>query len=158
MHRIREVRMREGISIRCASKRMGVTARVARLQERAGTDLRLSDLQRWQAALSVPLAELLVDDCEISQFALSRSKLVLVMKTAQAIREISLDNSRVARLVDTMIGQLCRVMPELKGVIAWNVTGPRTGVELGRVEGNIFQSEIDLQDDDDIAWNHADHQ
>ena len=83
---------------------------------------------------------------------------MLVMKTAQAIREISLDNSRVARLVDTMIGQLCRVMPELKGVIAWNVTGPRTGVELGRVEGNIFQSEIDLQDDDDIAWNHADHQ
>ena len=50
LHRIQEVRLQQGMSLRTASRHLGLDVRTIRAQEQATSDLRLSDLYRWQAA------------------------------------------------------------------------------------------------------------
>ena len=52
LHRIRTVRLREGVSLRSAARQMGsdVAAKLAELQEQESTDLRLSDLAQVAGA------------------------------------------------------------------------------------------------------------
>ena len=50
-HRIAAVRQEQGMSLRSVSRRLGVDVRDLRYQECETTDLRLSDLYRWQKAL-----------------------------------------------------------------------------------------------------------
>src|ERR1700759_2598119 len=86
LHRIQQVRRRQGISMRTASRRLGLDARTIELQERETTDLRLSDLHRWQVALEVPVSELLVEaDDPLVGSVRDRARLVRIMKTATAI-------------------------------------------------------------------------
>jgi len=59
LHRIEEVRKRQGLSLRSASRQMSVDVRVLREQEQPESDLRLSELMRWQGVLGVPASELL---------------------------------------------------------------------------------------------------
>ena len=59
LHRIREVRLQQGVSLRSAARHMQSDVRTLRSQEQESTDLRLTDLRRWQKALEVPLSELL---------------------------------------------------------------------------------------------------
>ena len=61
MHRIRTVRLQQGVSLRSASRQTGTEVRKLRAQEDEGADLRLSDLHKWSKALDVPLSELLVE-------------------------------------------------------------------------------------------------
>jgi len=61
LHRIKQVRRRQGISMRTAVRRLGLDAGTIEMQEEGTTDLRLSDLYRWRAALEVPTSELLVE-------------------------------------------------------------------------------------------------
>ena len=59
LHRIRTVRLREGVSLQSAARQMGSDVReLAGLQEQESTDLRLSDLRRWQKARGRSLGEL----------------------------------------------------------------------------------------------------
>src|SRR6188508_2876083 len=62
LHRIQEVRRLQGMSLRTAARQLGTDIRSIRAQEQATSDLRLSDLYRWQQALDVPVSELLVED------------------------------------------------------------------------------------------------
>ena len=64
LHRIQEVRRLQGMSLRTAARQLGTDVRSIRAQEQASTDLKLSDLYRWQEALEVPIGELLVEDNE----------------------------------------------------------------------------------------------
>ena len=103
-------------------------------EENEYSDLRLTDLLRWQRALGVPLADLLVEPTEgLSDPIRYRARLVRVMKTAAAIADQSSDpQARILgqRLVDELVG----VMPELKDVKAWERVGKRrAGDELGRI-------------------------
>ena len=61
MHRIAEVREQQGVSLRAVSRQMGTEIRRLRKEEDETSDLRLSDLYRWQEALDVPVSELLVE-------------------------------------------------------------------------------------------------
>lgn len=133
-HRIQTVRRQQGMSLRTVARRLGSNIRSLRAQEDEAADLRLSDLYRWQAALDVPLEELLVE-CErpLSRPVLERAKMVRVMKTATAIAE-SAPNSQIARLGRRLVEQLVGLMPELKDVSPWNSVGQRrTADELGQV-------------------------
>lgn len=56
LHRVRTVRLQQGVSLRSAARQMGSDIRTLRLQEQESTDLRLSDLHKWQRALDVPLS------------------------------------------------------------------------------------------------------
>ena len=64
LHRIQAVRIQQGMSLRTAARQLAMDVRAIRAQEQATTDLRLSDLYRWQQALDVPAAELLEESGE----------------------------------------------------------------------------------------------
>ena len=58
LHRIADVRRRQGISVRSAARRMHTSIDQVRRQEEPANDMLLSELLRWQQALDVPLADL----------------------------------------------------------------------------------------------------
>ena len=134
LHRIREVRQQQGTSLRSISRRLNLSIQQSREQEEAGTDLRISDLLRWQEILEVPLADLLVDsNGPLSPPVHSRASMLRVMKTAKAIEEAAKDHS-VARLANMLVAQLVQIMPELADVSAWHSVGQRrTQDEVGRI-------------------------
>ena len=133
-HRIREIRLRQGVSLRSAARQMKMDIREVRRQEEETTDLSLSDLQRWQKALDVPITELLCEqDTPLSSPVLERARMVRVMKTVAAILEHA-SAPGIRRMAQTLADQLIEVMPELEGVSAWHTYGQRrSSNEYGRI-------------------------
>lgn len=132
LHRISEVRKRQGVSIRSAARQIKIDLRQARLQEHPNTDMHLSALYEWQKALGVPVAELLVDlDAPLSAPVLKRAQMLRLMKSARAIFDRA-PSGPVRRLARMMIEQLVEMMPELTHVDAWQEEGvPRNNDEYG---------------------------
>jgi len=134
LHRLHEVRQQQGISLRSVARRLSVTIPEARDHEDPRTDLKVSDLLKWQAILEVPLADLLVDsEGPLSEPVSNRASMLRIMKTAKAILEASRECG-VKRLANMLVGQLVQVMPELADVAAWHTVGQRrTQDEVGRI-------------------------
>lgn len=149
LHRIREVRSEQGVSIRSAARRMGIEMRQVRMEEESSADLRLSDIYRWQEALEVPISDLFVEtDAALSRPVLERARLVRMMKTAAALEERAGNNLAIKRLAKMLMEQLCEIMPELKDVGPWHSVGQRrSGNELGR----IAEQPISLDSLDDFG-------
>jgi hypothetical protein len=124
-----------------------VDVRQLRLQEQESTDIRLSDLHKWQKALDVPLAELLVEpESSLSPPVMDRARLVRLMKTAAAIRERA-EAVGIRRMAQMLCEQLAEIMPELKDVSPWHDYGQRRSLEeYGRI--------VDRTVPDDLA-RHA---
>jgi len=143
LHRIAEVRRRQGVTLRNVARRLGMSLPAVRRQEEADCDLRLSDLHRWQSVLEVPVAELLVEgDGQLSGPVLERSRMVKLMKTAAAIRERS-RGTGVDRMVEMLVEQILEIMPELADVAPWHAVGQRRTLdELGRVGRVTVPDEI----------------
>lgn len=134
LHRIREVRRQQGISIRTVCRRMGIDSGEARRQENEGVDLRVSELLQWQRCLDVPLADLLVE-CEepLSRPVLERARMIRLMKTAASILERA-PNPSMKRLAQMLVDQLVEIMPKLKDVGPWHTVGQRRSLDdLGRI-------------------------
>lgn len=142
LHRIREVRLRQGVSLRSAARQTGKDIRTLRMQEQEFTDLRLTDLQQWQKALDVPLTELLEDNEEpLSAPVLQRARMVRLMKTAGAILERS-TNPGVQRMAQMMVDQLVEAMPELRDVSPWHSYGQRRSLDdFGRVVERLITTD-----------------
>ncbi len=134
LHRIRKVRLQQGVSLRSAARQMGSDIRSLRLQEQESTDLRLSDLHKWQKALDVPLTDLVEETDEpLSRPVMERARLIRIMKTAKAIEERS-PSASVSRMAETLVSQLLEIMPELEEVSPWHQFGQRRSLdEVGRV-------------------------
>jgi transcriptional regulator with XRE-family HTH domain len=134
LHRIADVRKRQGVSVRSAARRMHTSIDQVRRQEEPGCDMLLSELLRWQQALDVPVTDLLVDsESPLSEPVLTRARLLRVMKTVKAIRETATSTS-IQRFATMLEQQLVEVMPELKDVAAWHSIGQRRSPnELGRI-------------------------
>jgi len=134
LHRIGEVRREQGTSLRSVARNLGTDIRLLRMQEEENYDLKLSDLYRWQEALEVPVADLLVETAEpLSRPVMERAKMLRVMKTAQAILEKG-ESAPIKRMAQMLVEQLVELMPELKGVSAWHTVGQRRSLdELGAV-------------------------
>ncbi len=134
LHRIREVRRQQGISLRSAAKRLKMDVHEVRTMERETSDLPLSMLYRWEEALEVPASLLLADDEEgLSAPVLKRARMIRLMKTAAAMLESSQDEA-MTRLVSTLVDQLIEIMPELESVNAWHAVGQRRSLEeCGRI-------------------------
>jgi transcriptional regulator with XRE-family HTH domain len=141
LHRIAEVRQRQGVTLRNVARRLGMSLPTVRRQEQPDCDLRLSDLQRWQEVLEVPVAELLVEgEGQLSGPVLERSRMVKLMKTAAAIRERT-DGQPVGRMVGMLIEQILEIMPELADVTPWHTVGQRRTLDdVGRT-GRMLVSE-----------------
>jgi transcriptional regulator with XRE-family HTH domain len=133
LHRIADVRKRQGVSVRSIARRMHTSIDQVRRQEEPDCDMLLSDLLRWQQALEVPLNDLLVEnESPLSEPILTRARLLRIMKTVKAIQETATSNS-IQRFAAMLEQQLIEVMPELKDVSAWHSIGQRRSPnELGR--------------------------
>ena len=134
MHRIDEVRLQQGISLRSAARRMGIELRQARRQARPDANLSLSELYRWQRALEVPVANLLVDlDAPLSTPVLKRAQMLKLMKSAVTILEKA-ESEQIRRMSQRIVDQLIDLMPELEGVSPWHEVGQRrTKEDYGRI-------------------------
>lgn len=139
LHRIAEIRRRQGVSVRSAARRMQTSMEEVRRQEDPYCDLPLSELHEWQKALEVPIAELLADgDTPLSEPVLARARLLRVMKTVRAIQELE-NNTSIQRLSAMLEQQLIEIMPELKEVSAWHSVGQRRSHdELGRAADRVL--------------------
>jgi transcriptional regulator with XRE-family HTH domain len=137
LQKLSEARRRQGLSVRCVAQRLGRTVSEVRAQENEQADLLISELYRWQAALEVPVEELLEDpDDELSSSVLTRARMLKVMKTAMAIRRQARSEAE-RRLARLLIEQLLEIMPELKEVSAWPAVGHRRRAdEMGRIAEN----------------------
>jgi Helix-turn-helix. len=134
LHRIQDVRRLQGMSLRTAARQLGTDVRAIRAQEQASTDLRLSDLYKWQEALDVPIGELLVeDDGPLSRPIRERAQLVKIMKTARTLAE-TVHSASAQRMAENLVTQLQELMPELAEVSPWHSVGQRRGLdEMGRI-------------------------
>lgn len=137
LHRIQQVRQEQGVSLRTAARRMGSDMRSVRAQEQSTSDLRLSQLYRWQKVLDVPLEDLLEEPgIPLSRPVMERARMIRLMKTVMSIREYA-EKPAVERLAQVLIDQLVEVMPELAEVSAWHHVGQRRSLdEVGRVAEN----------------------
>jgi len=133
LHRIADTRRRQGISVRSAARRMHTSMDQVRRQEDPQCDMPLSDLYRWQEALEVPVADLLVEsNAPLSEPILTRARLLRVMKTVRAMKETAASAS-IQRFSTMLEQQLIELMPELSDVAPWHSVGQRRSPnELGR--------------------------
>lgn len=134
LHRVAEVRRQQGVSVRSAARRMGVSLEQVRREEEPSADLSVSDLHRWQKALEVPIADLLVEqESALSGPVLNRARMLRVMKTVRAIAEATREPG-IGRMAKMLENQLLEIMPELEEVGAWHSVGQRrTQDEMGRI-------------------------
>lgn len=134
LHCIASVREQQGMSLRSVARRMDMDVSELKLLERETTDMLLSTLYKWQAALDVPVASLLVDqDDPLSEPVLKRARMIRLMKTAAALLDRA-DSKPIERLATMLIEQLVEIMPELKDVSAWHAVGQRRSLdECGRI-------------------------
>ncbi len=132
LHRIREVREQQGLSVRSLARRLNMDVKSYRALEDPRHNLSLSELHAVQVALDVPFVDLLEDRHGLSRPVQERAKLVKVMKSAAAIRDAK-SNPRVQRLAHMLCEQLADLMPELAEVSGWPQFGSRRGQSaLGR--------------------------
>ena len=131
------------MSLRTAARQLDSTIRETRKEEDETTDLHLSELYRWQAVLDVPLVELLVDpDTPLSRPVMERARLVRLMKTAVAIRELA-PNQRLRRMAEMLVEQLVELMPELSGIGPWHSIGQRRSLEeYGRIAERSLPDDV----------------
>ena len=120
LHRLREIRSQQDISIRSLSRRMNVPASEVRMQEDPHFDLRLSALYQWQQALGVPASELLVEPGDgLSAPIQLRARLLRMMKTIATILDQP-QSDRTTHLIANLKNDILEVMPEVEGVDRWH--------------------------------------
>lgn len=134
LHRIQEVREEQGFSIKTISRRTGTEIKQLEKQELPEADLHLSDLHRWQQALEVPMADLLVDGSgTLSSPIHERAQLVKIMKTVVALSEV-VHGPRASRMVQMLREQMVELMPELEEVVGWpNFGSRRSSQPMGKI-------------------------
>jgi transcriptional regulator with XRE-family HTH domain len=143
LHRISEVRRQQKVSLRSVARATGTPEHVLRQQEKESSDITLNELYAWQAALQVPVEDLLMEpERPLSRPVMERARLVRLMKTAAAIRENS-DSERIERLAHTLAEQLIEVMPELAEVSPWHAVGQRRTLdEYGRAAERMYPDHL----------------
>ena len=142
-HRVKTVRRLQGVSLRSAARQLGTDIRQTRAMEDETSDLRLSDLYRWQRALAVPISELLVEmDTPLSRPVMERARMIRLMKTTTAILERS-PTPAIKRMAQMLVEQLIEIMPELKEVTPWHAIGQRRSMDdYGRVAERRMPDEL----------------
>ena len=137
LQKLNSARRRQGLSIRCVAQRLGRTVSEVRAQEDERADMLVSELYRWQAALEVPIEELLEEpEDALSTMVSVRAQLLKVMKTAMAMRRQARSEGE-RRLARLLTEQLLEIMPELKEVSGWPAVGHRRRAdEIGRIGEN----------------------
>jgi hypothetical protein len=138
-HRIAEVRLQQGLSDKVLAKRLAMKPREIERQQSPDCDLMLSQLYKWQAALDVPVSELLVDPGQaLSPGVGRRAQLVKLMKTVRSLQQVA--NSAPLRALAVHLGdQLVEIMPELEHISSWPIVGQlRTPRDISPLEERLL--------------------
>jgi transcriptional regulator with XRE-family HTH domain len=143
LHRVGIVRRLQGISRRTVARHLHTDISTVKQQEDATTDMPLSELYQWQAALEVPISELLVEaDDSLSAPILERAQLIRLMKTTLAILGHAGD-SPIREMAQTLVEQLAEIMPELREVSPWHAVGKRRSRdELGQAAERRLSEDV----------------
>ena len=141
LQRVAEAREQQGFSLRTIARRTGIDLRTLRSHENPTTDMKLSELRRWQLALEVPMVDLIEDDAQpLSSPVRDRANLVRIMKTVVAIKEAG-GSPRIQRLAEMLFEQMVELMPELKEIGGW----PQHGSRRSSGSSRIIEQQIDTQ-------------
>lgn len=139
LHRIAKIREQQGITERTMARRLGVDVKRYRQLEDPHCDLSLTQLIAIQAALEVPIGDLLEDRQGLSRPVEERAKMLKIMKTAVALKEAKI-SARADRMAQMLCEQLVELMPELAEVSGWPQFGARRGASA---VGKALQQPID---------------
>jgi len=126
LHRLAALRKAKGVSQHEIAARMKTTVEEVQRQERSESDLWLSAIYDWAAALRVPVTELLSVTEQVSQATvLPSDEVTRLLEIAKAIRQEA-RRPAVQRLAQTLIDQLVEILPDLKKA------GPQAGARRHR--------------------------
>jgi hypothetical protein len=129
LHRIAEVRRQQNLSTRVLVKRLAVTPQELDRQQSPDCDLLLSQLYKWQAALDLPVVELLVAPGRSLSPAIDRrARLVKLMKSVRSLQQLA-DSDPLRSLAQQLADQLIEIMPELVAVDSWPAVGKRRSLD-----------------------------
>jgi hypothetical protein len=125
LHRLGIVRRLQGISRRTVARHLNMEVAKIKIQERATSDILLSQLYQWQCVLETPIGELLIEaEDQLAVPVLKRAQLVRMMKTVLAMIEVT-NEEPIRRMAQTLIAQMTQIMPELQHVSPWHSVGKR---------------------------------
>jgi transcriptional regulator with XRE-family HTH domain len=120
LHRIRDIRAQQEVTLRAMARKMHVPMREVRAQEDPTCDLPLTALYRWQQALRVPAAEILVEPGDnLSSPVNVRARLLRMMKTIVTILDKP-QPERTANLLENLRNEILAVMPEIENIDRWH--------------------------------------
>lgn len=122
LNRIREVRRREGVSVRTLARHLEESSQAVREMERPDADLRLSELLRVAQALEVPAGELMADD-ELNDIQRMRGLLVRVSRALNTIVDCRPAGDEARNVAEFAMRQIAEEMPGAEEVS----TLPRVG-------------------------------
>ena len=132
IHRIREVRQKQGVQLRMVERHLGLTRSDAREIEHPEHDLRVSELVKFAVLLNVPVGELLID-AECDEIIKMRGLVLRLCRIANTLLERA-PNQDVRILAESIRNQIIEVMPQVDdqhGLLS--VGSLRTGDEMGRI-------------------------
>ncbi len=122
VHRLKQAREREGMSLRSVSNRTGLSVPMLRHQEETN-DIGLADLAKWQQALGIPFADLFNPPSnELDELIMLRAGLVQLTKSVKSLLEVDLKDGPRA-MVQNLFHRLTELMPELTEVGSWPTRG-----------------------------------
>jgi len=129
LQRVGEVQREQNVSDRRISRRLKTTIEAVRRQQSPMYDMLLSELHSWQAALEVPIADLLVEPGpSLTPAVERRARLVTVMKTVRSL-QLATNSPSFTVLVDRLAEQMVELMPELVHVDSWPIVGKRRSTD-----------------------------
>lgn len=147
-HRIREVRLREGLNIKTVGILIGLSEKDARRIESPTNDISLAELQQWARAMRVPVTELVVDSPEVADECLrlrvGLTKAMKFIKTAIRDNDLPKNRASVHRTLTNLENHLVDIMPELENTAPWNSWGRCKGSSnMGRVVDFLVPSGLE---------------
>ena len=129
LHRLREIRAQQDVTLRALSRKMHVPMREVRAQEDPTCDLPLTALYRWQQALRVPASEILVEPGDkLSSPVNIRARLLRMMKTIVTILDKP-QPERTANLLENLRNEILAVMPEIESIDRWHGSNATRGAD-----------------------------
>ena len=133
IHRIREARRIEGVSIKTAGRRLGINRQQVLAEENPNTDLTVSRLHEWAAALQVPVADLISECDGLSLGTHQRQAIIRAARQCKLLLNRATPNSPTDRIGNNILAALIEAMPEVVDVSADLVgRGSRPGYDLGK--------------------------
>lgn len=115
-HQVNTVRRREKVSLKTASRKLGLTQRQTLALEDEFVDLPISVLYRWSILLKVPMTELLLPELsDENRLLWDRAKLVRVMKIVVTMIQ-TCESSIIGEQLNCVRNLLIEIVPELEHV------------------------------------------